>query len=147
MQAPSVVANSEVAFSQRAPDAIFDGNELVVAWVDDSDPETAPDLRYRIFDQDLQPKTEDLTLSATGAVEGDVALAALNGAWASVWRSDTADGETIEVQSGTTHWSVGPFLPGGVEDRPALAFVDATHLVVAFTEGTDPDSSGTANTP
>jgi cysteine-rich repeat protein len=146
-QAPAVIANSEHAFSQRAPDAIFDGNELVVAWVDDSDPETAPDLRYRIFGQDLTPKTDDLTLAATSAVEGDVALAAFNGAWAAAWRSGSTGSERLEVQYGTVHWTVGPFLPGGDDDRPALAFVDATHLAVAFTEGTDPTSSGTANVP
>jgi len=146
-QAPSVIANSGREFSQSAPDAIFDGNELVVAWVDDSDPSTAPDLRYRIFDQDLTAKTDDLTLAATDAVEGDIALAASNGSWAAAWRSDSGGNETIEVQSGATHWTVGPFLPGGVADRPALAFVDATHLAVAFTEGTDPTSSGTADVP
>ncbi len=146
-QAPAIFANSKREFSQHDPDAIFDGNELVVAWVDDSDPETAPDLRYRIFGQDLKPKTADQTLAATSEVEGDIALAAFNGAWAAAWRSGSAGNETIEVKSGGVHWTVGPFLPGGVDDRPALAFVDATHLAVAFTEGTDPSSSGTANVP
>jgi cysteine-rich repeat protein len=147
VQAPAVIANANTAFSQRAPDVVFDGNELVVAWVDDSDPVTGPDLRYRLFDADLSPKSDDLTLAATGAVESGVALAAFGGTWAAAWRSGSAGMETIEVQSGASHWSVGPFLPAGVNDRPALQFVDATHLALAFTEGTDPSASGTANTP
>jgi hypothetical protein len=146
-QAESVFANSNTPFSQRAPDIIFDGAKLVVAWVDDSDPATAPDLRYRTFAPDLTPLTDDQTLAATPSVEGQVALAAFNGAWAAAWRSGTAGAETIEAQLGTTHWTVGPLAPGAPDDRPALAFIDATHLAVAFTEGTDPSASGAANTP
>jgi len=146
-QAPAGFANAEHAFSQRAPDTIFDGNQLVVAWVDDSDPKTAPDLRFRLFDYNLKPQSGEQTLAATDAVEGSIALAALDGTWAAAWRSGLAGSETIEVQAGSLHWSVGPFLPGGVEDRPALAFIDATHLAVAFSEGTDPNSTGTASVP
>jgi alpha-tubulin suppressor-like RCC1 family protein len=146
-QSPAVVANSNQDNAQFSPDLVFDGNELVVAWVDSSDPVNGPDLRYRTFARDLTPKSDDQTLAATSAAETDVALAALNGAWAAAWRSGLGGNETIEVQGGAVHWTVGPFLPGGSEDRPALVFLDATHLAVAFTEGTDPTSSGTANTP
>jgi len=55
--------------------------------------------------------------------------------------------ETIEVQSGSLHWTVGPFLPGATDDRPDLIFLDDSHLAVAFTVGTDPDGTGTANVP
>ncbi|HWZ92788.1 MAG TPA: myxococcus cysteine-rich repeat containing protein, partial [Polyangiaceae bacterium] len=146
-QAESVFANSNTPFSQRAPDVVFDGRKLVVAWVDDSDPATGPDLRYRTFAPDLTPLSDDQTLAATASVEGQVALAAFNGTWAAAWRSGTAGAETIEAQLGTTHWSIGPIAPGAPDDHPALAFIDATHLAVAFTEGTDPTASGTANTP
>jgi cysteine-rich repeat protein len=144
-QPPPLVANEATEFSQSAPDLVFDGKELVVAWMDSANPATAPDLRYRLFAPDLTPLGGDLTLASTSAVEGDVALAAFNGAWAAAWRSDAAGLETIEVQSGATHWSVGPFLPGLAGDRPDLTFLDATHLAVAFTMGTDPNSTGVAN--
>jgi len=146
-QAPAVIANAEHAFSQRDPDLVFDGGQLIVAWVDDSDPVNGPDLRYRTFAKDLTPTSDDLTLAATAAVETDVTLATTAGVWAAGWRSGSAGQETIEVQSGATHWTVGPFLPGGESDRPALAFIDATHLAVAFTIGTDPSLSGAANVP
>jgi cysteine-rich repeat protein len=144
-QRSAIVANELTAFSQSAPDVVFDGNQLVVAWVDSTEPATAPDLRYRLFSSDLEPLTGDLTLANTTAGEGDVALAASNGHWAAAWRSGAAGLETIEVQSGTVHWSVGPFLPGLAGDRPDLVFLDATHLALAFTRGTDPDGTGTAN--
>jgi cysteine-rich repeat protein len=140
-------ANVEQAFSQRAADLVFDGTELVVAWVDDSDPLNGPDLRYRTFAPDLTPTSDDLTLSATSAVEDQVTLAALGGHWAAAWRSGSAGSETIEVQSGAKHWSVGPFLPGASDDRPALTFIDANHLALAFTVGTDPLASGIALVP
>ena len=55
--------------------------------------------------------------------------------------------ETVEVQSGGTHWNVGPFLPSGTDDRPALVFLDGSHLALAFTEGSDPTQTGVANVP
>lgn len=144
-QEPPIVANAGTAFSQSAPDIAFDGNEIVVAWMDSADPDTAPDLRYRLFAPDLTPLGGDQTLAQSSAVEGDVALAASNGRWAAAWRSDAAGMETIEVQSGALHWSVGPFLPGMSGDRPDLTFLDATHLALAFTMGTDPSGTGIAN--
>jgi cysteine-rich repeat protein len=146
-QSDAIVANASTAFSQHAPDIVFDGSKIVVAWVDESDASTAPDLRYRTFTPDLKPLTNDTVLSATAAVEGHVALAAREGIWAAAWRSGNVGMETIEVQSGTAHWSVGPFLPAVPGDLPALAFLDSTHLAMAFTEGTDPTQSGTANVP
>ena len=142
-----IVANLSQAFSQRAPDVVFDGSQLVVAWVDDSDPVNGPDLRYRTFAADLSPTSGDLTLSATTAVEDDVTLAATKGAWAAAWRSGSGGQETVEIQSGATRWFVGPFTPSGTEDRPALVFLDASHLALAFTEGSDPTLTGVANVP
>jgi len=141
----STVANESIPFSQSAPDMVFDGRELVVAWQDTSNAAGAPDLKYRLFSPDLTPLSGDLTLAATSAVEDDVVLAAFNGAWAAAWRSGSQGMETIEVQSGSKHWTVGPFLPGAAHDRPDLAFLDATHLAVAFTAGADPDGTGVAN--
>ncbi len=132
-QVPAGFANVTTEFSQRAPDVVFDGTELVVAWVDDSDPVNGPDIRYRTFKPDLTPLSDEQTLTATAAVEDHVSLAAANGAWAAAWRSGNAGSETLEIQSGATHWSVGPYKPGADDDIPALSFIDATHLAVAFT--------------
>ena len=42
-------------------------------------------------------------------------------------------------------WSIGPYLPGPAASKPALAELDATHLLVVYAEGTDPGDSGVAN--
>jgi cysteine-rich repeat protein len=146
-QGESVVANEDSAFSQSASDIVFDGSNLVVAWVDSQDPINGPDLRYRLFTPDLKPLTGDQVLVATGAVEDNVVLAGRNGHWAAAWRAGSQGKETIEVQSGSLHWTVGPFLAGAAQDRPDLIFLDETHLAVAFTMGTDPDNTGVANVP
>ena len=144
-QSAAIVANEDSAFSQSEPDIIFDGNELVVAWVDSHDPTTSPDIRYRLFAPDLTPLTGDQTLAVTAAVEDNVVLAGRSGHWAAAWRAGSQGLESIEVQSGAAHWTIGPFQPGAAEDRPDLIFLDDTHLAVAFTMGTDPDNTGVAN--
>ena len=146
-QSAAIVANEDSAFSQSEPDIIFDGSELVVAWVDSHDPATSPDIRYRLFAPDLTPLTGDQTLAATAAVEDNVVLAGRSGHSAAAWRAGSQGLESIEVQSGAAHWTIGPFQPGAAEDRPDLIFLDETHLAVAFTMGTDPDNTGVANVP
>ena len=138
------VANMVQDFSQRDPEVVFSGNQVIVAWVDDTDPFNGPDIRYRTFAPDLTPTSGDLTLAATNAVEGDVALAALGSSWAAAWRSGLNGNETIEVQTdASVHWTIGPFPAGAPQDRPALAFIDATHLAVAYTQGPSLTESAT----
>jgi len=146
-QGKAVIANEDPAFSQSGSDIVFDGNELVVAWVDSHDATNGPDLRYRLFTPDLKPLTGDQVLSATGAVEDNVVLAGRNGHWAAAWRAGSQGMESIEVQSGSSHWTVGPFAPGAADDRPDLIFLDDSHLAVAFTKGTDTENTGQANVP
>jgi len=143
----AIIANEDRAFSQSDSDIVFDGNKLVVAWMDSHDAANGPDLHYRLFTPDLKPLSGDQVLAATGAVEDNVVLAGRSGHWAAAWRAGSQGKETIEVQSGASHWTVGPFLPGATDNRPDLIFLDDTHLAVAFTIGTDPDNTGTANVP
>jgi hypothetical protein len=149
--AAPTIANTQTGFSQFDPDILWTGSQLVVAWVDDSDPATAPDLRFRTFDGSLNPTSAQETLAATADSEADVALAPFGGSWAAAWRDDgVADGavglETIQVQAGTTAWTIGPtFLPAPVPAKPALAQLDATHLLVVYTVGADFADSGVAN--
>jgi len=146
-QGKPIVANEDQAFSQSGSDIVFDGNKLVVAWADSHDPTNGPDLHYRVFSPDLRPLTGDQVLAATDAVEDNVVLAGRDGHWAAAWRAGSQGQETIEVQSGGSHWTVGPFLPGAANDRPDLIFLDETHLALAFTMGTDPENAGVANVP
>lgn len=130
-------ANKTTVFSQSDPDVLWTGTELVVAWVDDSDAVKGPDLRYRAFDAALNPKsTSDQTLADSANAEANVALGMFGSTWAAAWRATTSTGsETLEAKSGTTTWSVGPHAPPGTEDKPALAELDASTLLVVFTVG------------
>jgi hypothetical protein len=124
----------------------LDGAELVVVWEDYSDAVNGPDLRYRRFDQDLQPLSGDSVLAASDLPEAAVALARFDGSWAAAYREGTADGlENIVVRVGEDTFRVGPVMGGPIEDRPALAALDQTHLLVAFS--TDPLVSGAGGVP
>ena len=143
---PPAHANTSTNFSQFDPDILWTGSELVVAWVDDSDPATQPDLKFRTFDANLNPTSGEQTLAATADSEADVALAAWEGSWAAAWRDDANGTETITVQAGSSTWTVGPaFLPGPEGAKPALAELDATHLLVVYAVGADNTDSGVAN--
>jgi hypothetical protein len=147
LSTPLVYVNSTRSSSQHDPDVVSVGSQLVVAWVDDSSPSTAPDLRYRTFDVMSGAVSDELTLAATGDAEADVALAPFAGSWAAAWRDDASGLETIRVHAGPTDWSVGPFLPGPADGKPALAALDATHLLLVYTVGFDPAETGVADAP
>jgi hypothetical protein len=135
---PIQVANATTGFSQRDPDMVWTGSELVVAWIDDASFGTAPDIKVRTFNADLTPASPEQTLAATSEVESSVAVAPFNGGWAAAWRASAPGAlETIEVRVGAIVWSVEPFLPAPADDRPVLAELDATHLLVVFTASDD----------
>jgi len=133
---PLVYANEVTLLSQSDPDLLWDGNSLVAAWVDYSNPVDAPDVKVRKFDVDLQPLGAEEPLATTSRNEADVALASFAGSWAAAWRSSADGMETIEVRAGQSSWTVGPFLPGAAGDRPALVELNAQRLLLVFTEGT-----------
>jgi hypothetical protein len=132
--APPKVANPLVSFVQKQPDLVWNGSSLVAAWIDESDPFTAPDLHLRLFDANLTPLGEDILLASSEAAEAAVALAALPDSWAAAWRSVVDGQETIEVrtQQGAS-WSFGPFPALPVEERPALVALDASRLLLSYT--------------
>jgi hypothetical protein len=141
-------ANAGRDFSQLDADILWTGSELVVAWVDLADAATAPDLRLRRFSATfVGSSSQDETLAATASSETNVALSRFGSSWAAAFRSATGGSEIIRARAGTIEWSVGPFLPAPADDHPALAELDSGHLLLVFTEGTDPGSTGVANTP
>lgn len=155
---PLSFANGLTNFSQYDADLIVVGDALVAAWTDETDPLTAPDIRYRTFSASgapgsaFSPTSGDRILSQSEDLEGNVALAPFGTSFAAAWRSVKSSGlETIEVfaLSGQHRWSVstapGGHLPAAAEDRPALAELDETHLLLLFTVGTDPGGTSVAN--
>lgn len=122
-------------FGQSDPDVLWDGQQLVVAWVDASDLDTGYDLHFRTFDANLSPTSGEQKLAATLDAEAHVALAPFQGSWAAAWRALSGGLERIQVRAGASSWSVGPFLPGPASDRPSLAQLDPDHLLLVFSEG------------
>jgi hypothetical protein len=114
-----------------------------VAWTDESDPTTAPDIRIRTFDSSLSPTSTEQTLAATAEAEGDVALAAFGSGYAAAWRSSMGDAETVHVRvDGGGEWRFALAAAGPAANRPALASVDSTHLVVVYGEGVAASNGG-----
>jgi len=147
-----VRANATVAGSQLDADILVSGEELTVAWVDYSNPITAPDVRYRRFSPALEPLTAaDETLADTGARESNVSLLSLEdapGGWCAAWRSlDTDGSEQLVVRVAGQPFRVSDLVPGPASDRPALMELDGEHLLVLFSEGTDPENGGVAAVP
>jgi hypothetical protein len=142
---PPSFANTTTAFSQFDPDIVWTGSQLVVAWVDNSNAATAPDVRLRTFDANLNPTSAEQALATSPDSEADVVLSAFSGSWAAAWRDDTNGLESIRAHTGSMDWTVGPFLPGPANDKPALAQLDATHLALVYTVGVDAADSGVAS--
>jgi hypothetical protein len=141
-----VTVNQTTVSSQMDADVVWTGGNLVVAWTDLSNPATSPDVRFQVYDvapNSLNPLAPgvDQVLAATDALEGDVSLAAFAGSWAAAWREQTATSEIVRVQAGGSTWSTPAFTPTLAHQPPALAQLDATHLLLVFTWGNADGSS------
>ena len=138
---PAVYANQTVAGAQHDADLCWAGNELVVAWTD------AFRIKARRFDAALAPLDGESAWGPPAELAGSVSLVEHAGACAAAWRAiDKATGlELVRVRAGSVSFSVGPFVPGASLERPAIVSLDSTHLLLVFTEGTDPLGTGTAS--
>jgi len=139
--ASGTLGEARVAAEPPAQDAdvLWTGSELVVAWTD------LADAKYRAFDADLAPIGPEVYLAASPSLESSVTLAPFAGSWAAALYGNDEGHSAIEVKAGTLVWSTPPELPPPVEARPALVELDASHLLVVFTVGTNPDDSGSAS--
>lgn len=128
-----VYANQNTLFGQRDPDVVWTGSQLVVAWVDDSNPAQGADVKYRTFDAALTPTSGELAIAETSEAESDVALTPFAGSFAAAYRVAGIGGESIAVKVGSSVWTVPIDYAGGpAGEKPAIAALDATHLIVVF---------------
>lgn len=145
---PLLPANARTEFSQQDVDLVWATDRLIAAWVDTSNASTGPDIRVRSFDANLSPLSGETALAESDAGEADVALATFGAGWVAAYREGTSDGaENVIVKKGESVWRLGPLSGGFAGEKPALVQLDATHLLVAFTDMTDPWLSGVPNTP
>ncbi len=143
-----IFANATTVGAQSAPDVVAVGSTLVVAWTDTSDPNNGPDVVMRRFDANLNPMAGEVALGNTALPEGNVALASRGGTWAAAWRESQSNGkDVIVVWADGEKWRINAGQPGPAEDRPTLAFLDASHIFVVFTSNTDPENTGVRNIP
>lgn len=132
------LANQTTIGAQQDPDILWAENQVVVAWVDNFIP------FYRRFNADLSPIDDEIALAPSDSFGGSASLSKYGASWAIAWRALQADGgERIRVRSGPLDWTVGPFPPGPWRERPAVAELDDSHLLVAFSQGTESGGSGT----
>jgi hypothetical protein len=167
--------NETTIGAQHDADLVWTSEGLVVAWVDTSDELNGPDLRYRVYDDELQPIMSEASLADSELPEGAVTLSAAPGdeGWAAAWRRGEEDGtEAIVVARGSkkvaftpefnattgasagipaslggagSEWTEDKLMPGHIEDRLGLAPLGENLFAVAFTVGTDPENTGVAN--
>jgi hypothetical protein len=138
-------ANTVSLGVQRDADIVFTGSQVVVAWVDESNAATGADLKLRTFDAALKPTSDEQPLAVSADSESDVTLAAFAGSYAAAWRSSAGGVETVHVRAGGNEWPFALAAAGPAGDRPALVELDATHLLLTYSEGGALDSSDSSH--
>src|SRR5690606_36568499 len=139
-------ANEGTHATQQQPDMLWTGSELIVAWEDTDSAATGPDLKYRVFDENLTPLSGDLVLAEEPGPEGNVALGKVTDGFAAAWRHGHDDGlEQIKVLVGDEVFSIGAHLPGPATDKPAVAEIEPGVLFVVYTVVTEPGATSVAN--
>jgi hypothetical protein len=135
-------ATDAIPFPQIAPDLVWTGEDVVVAWVDYSDAETGPDIRYRRFDANLFPLTEERSLADSNASETNCTLVRFGDDFAAAYRETNGTREeSIVVVAQDASFKIGPFPSAGLDESPALTALDQRHLLVVFSAGAN-DQSG-----
>lgn len=133
---PIRFANARSAFSQYEPDILSFGNQLVVAWTDDTSASTGPDISYRVFDSSLEPASAQLALGAAPAGEARVSLARYGTTWAAAWFSAAENGQVllrVSAPSSGADWTIGPYFAGSPDDYAGLAELSDRSLLVVYT--------------
>lgn len=140
-------ANQESAFSQHSPDIAWLADRLLVAWVDES--YLTAQLVGRYFNASGVPIGDEFLLSVSDGIQSHVSVTKFSSGWAAAWLESSFDGfATVAVTTSTgASWHVNLAAAGGSSDIPALVEVDEQHLLLAYTEGTDPDESGLFTVP
>ncbi|MDX2054199.1 MAG: hypothetical protein SFV15_17495 [Polyangiaceae bacterium] len=131
-----VYAPSSGSANGRDVDLLWVGGELIVAW------ENNLDVNLRRFDANGAPLAGEEMLAASSASESTVVLAPLASGYAQAWRSGRSGRESIFVHTNGSLWATEEVDAGPIHNRPALVQLDATHILLVFTETTDPINLG-----
>lgn len=126
---PVQVVNTTVSGNQLAPDAVWTGSELVVAWTDDT-VALQSHVRLRRFGGDLVPKGPDESLEPSRS-NAAVRLTAFAGGWAAQWIESEPPNYNPDffIRVGTKDWIVRGLY--GAVDPTLIALSDAHLLLVS----------------
>ena len=132
---PVVRVNAVTHLNQEAPDMIWTGSELVVAYVDQSNIFNKGDVRVRTFDAKGNATSSDGAVAATKNGEGLVALTPFAGGYAATWWELGSPTQDLVVQVGTNQWTLSLPKAGVGQSAPSLVELDGTHLLVVYALG------------
>ncbi len=141
--------NQATLGAQYDPDLVWTGEEVVGAYVDSSNLDTAPDIRWRRFNNGAGATEE--VLAGTTAAEFNVALTATTDGFAAAWRESSGFEETVRVRRygefGTVEWSVAqPFShPTALIVLPLLNSTNGTYCWCTRTRGLTPRVRATSD--
>jgi len=135
----AVTANDTTDLGQHSPDIVWTGQDLLVAWLDDS-PSTLPSgsgrrICTRRFDPALIPLGDEDCGQERPFTPGHVALASGAPARVRAWREATDLGPAIMVDG--PGWSLELAINGQPDtlDVPAIAWIDDQSLLLVHSAG------------
>ena len=142
-------------YGQHSPDLIWQNNRLWLAWQDDSTvlSNGGPRLCVRSFSDDLTPLSGEGCDAVGGATLAGVSWATTSTGTARAWREESAGSGAIEVRWASQQWSLALDGLPPEHEKPAMAELDASHLLVVYTDGpgdqvfTILDDTGGSTTP
>ena len=128
----SAPANSTTDFSQRSPDILWTGSQLVVGWEDES---TIPRrICTRRFNEQLLPTSgQECTTEALPVSR--VSLASLQGEAVTSWRADDNETSTYRVKFPSGIWTSPPVVSPAYDETIALAELDTDTMLAVYCDG------------
>lgn len=130
-----VRVNTVTHLNQEAPDVIWTGSALVVAYRDESNVLNKGDVRLRSFNASGGSIGADVALAASKNGEGSVALAAFAGGYAAAWWDLGAGTQDLVVQAGSKKWKWSLLTAGVAQSLPSLVELDQSRLLVVYALG------------
>jgi hypothetical protein len=125
--------DADAAEADQAPDMLWTGQELVVAWGERSV------LKVRRFGLDLEPLGPAEYLTQEGEWNSGVTLTRFGTGFAAAWLSVDAGMMRLVVRAGELSWETPLAHASPVSgDRPALIALDADHLLAFYGVGSYP---------
>jgi len=131
------VVNEAMAYGQHGPVVAWGGSDLFVAWLDDSPAWNPQGSGRRVcskrFGSTLAVVGDESCFDETAGWPTDLAIAA-GASKAIAWREMRGYDDVIVVEGNGWRWQSGPLAPTNAFEPPAIAWLDASALLIVATE-------------